>query len=135
MRIVTLSEKFWREYAKTPELMDKPGRPYCCLVLDLEGFTFCIPFRHHIRHPFAFKTVGDRGIDFSKSVVVLDDSYIDDARVDAKEYSIIIQNEDRIIASFLKYLRRYRRALKHKDNPRSSYILRYSTLQYFDGWR
>ena len=65
VEINQLSEEFLREYpaSQYPELMCKQGRPYSCLLLDLDfGYIICIPYRSSIRHKNAFLFTGtERG--------------------------------------------------------------------------
>ena len=133
LEIITLSDKFFEDYSGYSEFMEKSKRPYFCLFIELDGLTYASPLRHHFKHPFGFHTIGEGGLDFSKSIVVKDKSYISNfvPRIDTREWKIIRMNADDIISQFIIYLRKYKRALKHKDNPRSQYILKYSTLLYF----
>ena len=57
VEINQLSEEFLREYpaSQYPELMCKQGRPYSCLLLDLDfGYIICIPYPSCIQHKNAF---------------------------------------------------------------------------------
>ena len=134
MLLKILSEKFFSSYADCRELLKKKNRPYACLTLELDGLLFAIPFRHHIRHPYAFHTIGEAGLDFTKAVIISNPDYLsaDTPTIDSKEFSILKRNENKIRYDFSKYVRQYRRAMKHRDNPRSASLLRYSTLQYFE---
>lgn len=53
MRLVILSESFYEKYAGCKEILKKTDRPYLCLTVKINGKTFAIPFRHHIRHPLS----------------------------------------------------------------------------------
>ena len=78
MKLVILSDRFYEKYNNCPELLEKKDRPYYCVALEVDGRTFAIPLRHHIKHPFCFHTVGNAGLDFSKAVTITDPSYIAD---------------------------------------------------------
>ena len=80
-------------------------------------------------------TIEDRGLDYTKAIIIEDQAYIspNPAIIDTAEWNIIKKNENEIFYGFRKYYRQYCRALKHPDNPRSEKILKYSTLQYFEG--
>lgn len=134
MRLIKLSEKFYSTYANCSELMDKENRPYLFLSVRINEKDFAIPLRHNINHPFCFLTTPPAGLDFSKAVVISDNSYIatDAPRISSIEWQIIIRNEERIIHEFRKYIRRYQRAKRHPNIQRNLLILEYSTLQYFD---
>lgn len=133
MKLIILSTLFYAKYQGCPEIMKKSDRPYYCVSVKIDSREFAIPLRHHINHPYAFITIGERGIDYSKAVLIDDPSYIspDKPRIDSVEWRILQKNENRIFYEFRKYVGQYRRALLHKDNPRSENILRFSTLQYF----
>ena len=133
MRIVLLSDIFYDHYGTYPEILSKPERPYACLTVKVDGLIFAIPFRHHINHKFAYITYGQCGLDFSKAVIISDDSYIaGEAIVDRKEWDIINRNEHIIVYRFKQYISQYKRAARRRDNPHSMRYLRYSSLQYFE---
>lgn len=134
MLLKILSENFYSTYANCTELLKKKNRPYACLTLEVDGLLFAIPFRHHIRHTYAFHTIGEAGLDFTKAVVISDPNYLsaDTPTIDGKEFAVLKRNENKIRYDFCKYIRQYRRAMKHRDNPRNANILKYSSLQYFE---
>lgn len=134
MKLIILSKLFYQKYGNKPEILKKEDRPYACLTVTIDGKLFAIPLRHNINHPFCYSTVFPAGLDYSKAVVIETNDYISQDRpwIDTKEWSIIKKNESDIIFGFKKYLRSYKRALKHPDNPRSLLLLKYSTLQYFN---
>ena len=134
MKLVILSSSFYDKYKDKHEILHKDSRPYVCLTLRVEDQTFAIPLRHHINHPFAFRTVGEAGLDYTKTVLIESEAYIsaDTPRIDTVEWNIIKRNEEKILYEFRKYLRKYKRAQAHPDNPRSDYIVKYSSLQYFE---
>ena len=134
MLLKILSENFYSTYANCTELLKKKNRPYACLTLEVDGLLFAIPFRHHIRHTYAFHTIGEAGLDFTKAVIISDPDYLsaDTPTIDGKEFAVLKRNENKIRYDFSKYIRQYRRAMKHRDNPRNANILKYSSLQYFE---
>ncbi len=134
MQLKILSEKFYKTYSHCEEILKKENRPYACITIELDGLLFAIPFRHHIRHQYAFHTVGEAGLDYSKTVVITDASFLsnDKPSIENIEFSIIKRNEQKIRYGLTKYIRQYKRAMKHRDNPRSEHILKYSTLKYFE---
>ncbi len=133
MKMILLSTVFYNKYGNKPEIMQKDTRPYACFTILVDGIQFAIPIRHHIHHPYAFITIGDGGLDYTKAVVIEDPSYISStpAIIDTAEWNIIKANSNTIFYEFRKYFRQYLRALKHPNNPRSQKIIRYSTLQNF----
>lgn len=134
MKLIILSENFYAKYKNCKEVLKKENRPYYCITIKVEGHTFAIPLRHHIRHAYAFFTIADAGLDFTKAVIVDDSSFISDDQptIDSKEWNTIRSNEDTIFKGFSRYIRQYKRALLKKDNPRSVRLIQYSSLQYFD---
>lgn len=134
MRLIKLSSIFYNTYSDCDELMKKRGRPYLFLTVLIDDVQFAIPLRHNINHSFCFHTIPPAGLDYSKSVVVADKSFIDAdmPHLHPDEWRIIAKNEARIMHGFRMYLRKFRRARRHPDEPQNARLLKYSTLQYFD---
>ena len=120
MKIKILSQKFYDAYSDCSEILKKETRPYACLTIEIDGVLFAIPFRHHIRHPYSFHTLGEAGLDYTKTVVISDDGYLTDEHpsIDGKEFAIIKRSEQKIKYGLKKYVNQYRRAMKHRDNPK-----------------
>ena len=68
MRLIYLSEKFYEKYGNYPEILKNDSRPYTCLEIKIDGKTYAIPLRHHITHKYAFLTIGNQGLDYTKAV-------------------------------------------------------------------
>ena len=134
MRLKILSAKFYDTYSHCEEILKKTNRPYACLTIELDGLLFAVPFRHHIRHPHAFYTIGEAGLDYTKSVIITDSQFLSDDRpsIENKEFAIIKRNEQKIRYGLSKYINQYKRSMKHRNNPRSENILKFSTLKYFE---
>lgn len=73
-KIVFLTNSFYQDHPNPPfkEMEQKQNRPYIVFLVEIEGHTWAIPFRSHIRHGYAFFTDAENkcGIDYSKAVVV-----------------------------------------------------------------
>ena len=134
VKLALLADKFYAEYSGCREILQKRNRPYACLTIEVDGVLFAIPFRHHIGHRYAFITYDDCGLYYTKAVVVKDKSYLDGAKptIERKEWDIIRKNESKILYEFKGFVNQYRRAMQHRDNPRSKNLLKYSALQYFE---
>ena len=134
MKLTRLTHEFYNTYKDCKEILKKKDRPYACLTIEVDGLLYAIPFRHHIAHKYAFKTIGEAGLDYTKAVVITSIDYLEtgEARIETAEFNIIKRNEAKIRYDFKKYVNQYRRAMKHRDNPRSHNILAYSALQYFE---
>ena len=134
MKLKILSKKFYSTYSDCKEILKKSERPYACLTIEVNSTLFAIQFRHHIRHKYAFFTIGEAGLDYTKAVVISDPSHLapDEPTIESKEFAIIKKEEQQIIYGFKKYVNQYRKAMKHRDIPRNANILKYSALQYFE---
>lgn len=134
MKLKILSKDFYDTYAGCKELLKKANRPYACLTIEVDDILFAIPFRHHIRHKYAFHTIGEAGLDYTKAVIISESRFLSEDRptIESKEFAIIKKNEQKIRYGLKQYVHQYKRAMKHKGNPRSANILKYSALQYFE---
>ena len=137
MKFVFLSRKFYDDHSHCPEIEQKIDRPYAQIVIELNGLLYAIPFRSHIRHPFAFITDKENqcGLDFSKTVVILDLDYIDQTRhphIRPNEFKAVRNKEHEIKTGLTRYIKRYKKAASRKDVDRNARLCEYSTLQYFE---
>lgn len=133
MRFVYLTEAFYAHYRNCSEILEKTARPYACLEVEIDGFTFAIPFRHHIRHKYAFHTLGEAGLDYSKAVVVNNPEYIEEftGEIDTRELNALKGRDTLIVNGMRKYYNLFLKAKKFPDNPHYAGIKRCSALQYF----
>ena len=133
MKLIILSDVFYSNYGNYPEVLKKTDRPYYCISLRIEGHQFAIPLRHHINHAYAFKTIGEAGLDYTKAVLIDNEAFVSDENptIDTREWRIIRSNADAIYKGFHKYYRQFIRALSKPNNPRSIRLIKYSALQYF----
>ena len=137
-----LTEDFYKDYPKEryPEIEQKSGRPYIVLLMKIDDNTFAIPLRTNIRHRYCYKfkktgrsTNSATGIDYSKAVLILKETYLGtETDIDDKEY-LEIQNKGYfIIKQFKKYVYGYIAYLKYGGNQYIEKKYRYSTLKYYD---
>lgn len=146
--IHSLSAQFFADYpnAQYPEIAQKKDRPYSCLLVEyLDDLFICIPFRSHVRHPYAyhFKSSarsqrGRSGLDYTKSILIKNNDYLDTsmpALVDQDEFKETMINLPRIVQGAFDYISDYKDDLNgvRKLHPRE-WQRRYgrSTLPYFD---
>ena len=146
--IYRLSDKFRHDYppAAYPELLEKSGRAYACLLIDThQGYYICVPYRSNIKHKnaFIFKGTnrshkGHSGLDYSKIVIIADSDYIDfatEAVIDSDEYSKTKRLINIIASGAVAYVEHYVRHINGEE-PLSSKdynrIYGKSTLPYFD---
>lgn len=109
-----LTDLFYQKYTAQdyPEIEHKKERP---------------KFKHSDRD-----TKSSTGLDYSKTVVLNDESYIgDDAVIDNKEYVELNNKYFFIIRQFENYLRGYRKYAGGEANEFESKKYRFSTLKYF----
>lgn len=146
-QIYLLSEKFIKDHPLSvfPELMYKKGRPYTCLLIETHAdYLICVPFRTSINHPYAFHFKDTKrskkshsGLDYSKSVIIKDDDYIDSKTpvvVDQDEFREVMKNLPAIVENVLFYVDTY---INHKNGTAVIHqrmydrMYSYSSLQYF----
>ena len=144
--ICQLTKDFIIDYpsVKYPELMNKLGRPYSCLLVDTHyDYYICIPFRSHINHKNSFMFYGTirskrakSGLDYSKIILINKDNYISNKNtvVDNDEYNEVIKNDVQIVSEVVKYIDDY---INHVSGIRLIHPkqfdrkYKFSTLPYF----
>ena len=137
-----LSKDFYDVYTKTsyPELECKETRPFLVLLVKINDLKFAIPFRSNITHNFCYKfensnriSKSSTALDFSKSIIVKDDVYLDNyAFIDKEEYKELNSKIYFIISKFKKFLLTYVKIKESYDKNSYKYkLLNYCTLQYF----
>ena len=134
MKFFLLKNQFYSDYSNCPEILKKTNRPYVVFLLTLNNLTFAVPVRSHINHKYSIKTVRNKGLDFSKAVVINDNQrYISrrHAYIDNREYQIIMGQKWKIIQKMKDYIRKYKEALKNISIPANKILCDSSSLQYF----
>ena len=136
-----LTEHFYQDYPHSlyPEIEQKKGRPYVVLLVEINNNLFAIPLRTNIRHSFCYKfkntgrsTNSSTGIDFTKAIVVLKQSYLgEETSIDDKEYLEIQKKAFFIISQFRKYVEGYVMARTTETNPYLKKKYKYTSLDYF----
>ena len=138
-RFVFLSKKFYNTYptSQYPEMEQKQNRPYIQVYVEIDGVQYAIPLRSDIYHPHVFWTDKENhcGVDFSKAVVVTDESYIDfstEPHLRQNEFNALRGKDFKIKSKMEKYIADYKKAKKDLSNPINQTLVKYSTLQYFE---
>ncbi len=135
-----LSDKFYQKHAAHKEILQKYGRPYCIIVIQIDGINIGIPFRSYIKHQYAFFTElkqpdkqARAGLDYTKSVVLDMEEDISDVRavIRREDYKALLGREYRVTTGFLKFLKRYKEAVKFPGRPENKFVVQNSSLQYF----
>lgn len=137
MIYIFLSDEFYRDYGKLPEIAQKSSRPYVQVAVRIDGVMYAVPMRSHIRHSHAHITDPENncGLDFTKTVVVTKDTYILHGvkpQIRQKEFDALRGQEYRVKEELRRYIRQYKKAKKRLDVPRNRQLCQYSTLQYFE---
>lgn len=140
-RLHYLSKKFYDKYNITvyPEIEHKALRPYIVLLIEIDDNTFALPLRTNIKHGNCYKfqyssrpTESVTGIDFSKAVIINDNSYIGDiAEMDNKEYVELNNRIAFIISKFRTYVKGYYTFASGKAHEKQAKKYKYTTLKYF----
>ena len=135
MKFIFLTDKFFEKYSQCHEIEMKKERPYAITcIIKYQNITFAIPIRHNIKHPFKITTIENRCLDLSKTIVILDKTYINNtitAYISSDEYMILLKKESHIKKELQKYIKLYKKAIKNLEIPRNKNLCEKSTLQYF----
>ncbi len=137
-----LSTKFYTQHAPTlKERLLKDTRPYCVLLIEIKGLKFALPLRSNLpkREGVGIKTIENpnnkgrfKGIDFSKAILITDDSLLKPDMVQLKDKQELLNiqgNQKRIVREFKKYVSGYITAMKNNKTLDSKY--EFTTLQNY----
>lgn len=139
--IKKLEESFYKENPLKESLHDGSNgdieqnkiRGYGVLIVRInEGMLFGIPLRSHISHHNGYITIGEKGLDYTKSVIIKDLSYIssESFKIPQEQYIKIKEKNLYIRERFEKYVKKYIKAVNRNDkNILKEY--KYSTLQNY----
>lgn len=147
MQFYYLTDEFFNDYSITtfPEFERKSNRPYKVLITKYNSHNVAIPLRSNVRHDNKIATIGDKGLDFSKAVILLKDTYINltvIVPVDNSEISILSRHGEHVIQShFIRYTKKYKNDFTRLNTGKLAYgsvgyrmcynTVHRSTLQYF----
>ncbi|MEX6755007.1 type III toxin-antitoxin system TenpIN family toxin [Pseudomonas aeruginosa] len=141
MLIQKLEDAFFNENVHLEEVLDKrhgqwdgeKKRGYGILLIEHNNLRFGIPLRSHISHSACFKTVGTKGLDFSKAVLLTKDEYISQApfMIPSDEYVKIKDRTHFIQNKFSKYVDKYVLSVKKSDTNALNINYRFTTLKNY----
>ena len=109
MNFFLLENNFYKDYSNCSEILKKTNRPYAVFLIKLNNLTFAVPVKSHITHKYSIKTIGNKGLDFSKAVVINDiQRYISKkhAYIDNYEYQIIMEQKWKISKKMEDYIKK-----------------------------
>lgn len=133
MKISKIKKSFFDDNQGLVEILDKgENRGYGIAIVYISNcIKFGIPLRSNMRHKSGFKTVDQKGLDYSKAIIIPDDKYIDSVfNIPSDEYKKIQDTENFINKKFKKYVERYIKAINNKDEN-IIWEYRFSTLQNY----
>lgn len=140
MLIQKLEESFFVENTHLVEVLDKKNdvwdgekkRGYGILLITHKYLRFGIPLRSVIKHSACFLTEKQKGLDYSKSVLLLKDEYISQSpfMIPPDQYVKIKDRTHFISVQFSKYVDRYIYAVGKADQNILNHY-RFSTLQNY----
>jgi len=121
MAFFYLTPEFYEKYKNCKEILQKQKRPYAVHLIRYNNLIFAIPVRSNINHNFSYKTIGSKGLDFTKTVVIIDEKYLSNnkAVINHEEYLKLDKNRKFIEKKMLSYLRIYEKALKTPDTNKN----------------
>ncbi|MBY5721238.1 hypothetical protein HFO33_32565 [Rhizobium leguminosarum] len=141
MDIKKLTEAFYAENSHLAELLDKTAagsvdekvRGYGIALVKARTLRFGIPFRSRISHNHCFKTSQQKGLDFSKSVLLEKDDYIspDPFKIPVPEFLLVREKSVFIEKQFNKYVERYVKATAEGKETLLAREYRFTTLQNY----
>lgn len=126
MELKKLEELFYTENTHLVEVLDKSSagqwttnktRGYGIVICSYKELRFGIPLRSNIKHRSAFLTNENKGLDFSKCVLLLKDEYIsvDPFLIPQDEHNLILSKSHHIKQRFSKYVEHYVHGHKKTD--------------------
>ena len=128
MRFVLLRYDYLTQHP-TIEALDK-SRPHAIVLIEVNELQFAIPLRTNLTHKHGLKTVKTGGLDYSKALLIFDESDISrDIKLESpEEFRAINEREAKIVKDFTKYVNRYVTARRKPDYNIIKREYRYSTL-------
>lgn len=146
MDIKKLTPEFYNDHRNLKQALDNydnnwsadKQRGYGVVLFQHGKLIFGIPIRTSINHSGSFitehsarKNNRGKGLDFSKALLIPSQDYIsqDSFFIPKKEFVFIQKNEHKIVNKFIKYIKKYAKAVIMEDNNiLTSLEFRHTTL-------
>jgi len=138
LNYIFLTQQFYTDYKNCTEIEQKQTRPYVQVYIKVNGVDFAIPMRSHIKHKdnvFWTDRQNQCGLDFTKAVVIEDKKYIDKTLtpyIRPHEHSALIGKEHEVKQGMTNCIANYKEAKNNPTRRGNVFLLKYSTLQYFE---
>lgn len=140
LKLVFLTDQFYNAYKNCPEIEQKETRPFIRIEIFLDGVLWAIPLRSNIAHQHVIWTDRENGCgaDLTKAVVIEDpEKYISDIKpyVRPNEFKVLKKIDAYYVSARMRtFISDYKKAKAEPFIPRNKFLLKYSTLQYFEDY-
>ena len=138
MKFIFLTEQFYDDYKMCLEIEKKSTRPYAQVHIEINNLQFAIPLRSgisHKQHVLWTNKEEKCGLDFSKSVVIVEDKYISKIRIPyirPIEFNALRGKEHIVKQKLIKHIYDYKKAKSNQSVERNRLLCQFSTMQYFE---
>ena len=139
MDIKKLDVSFYQQNEGLKETLFKPGeggdqRGYAIVLINVNGLTFGIPLRSHMKHKHGFSTNDEKALDYTKALIIHDPQHISGTfRIPHDEFVLIQESKAQILQEFEEYVGGYIHMIKTASPEAISKRLKYkfSTLKNY----
>ncbi len=147
MKILKLTPEFYDENKHLKEALDLvegewirgKDRGYGIAIIDVNGLRFGIPLRSNFtkrKQNSCFPTVngGNKGLDYSKAVLLEKDSYISEVafRIPPDEFKKVQNKSFYITKKFTQYVEKYMKGAKSRDRNILKHFEHSTLVNYHD---
>jgi protein AbiQ len=150
MQFNFLTYNFFKNNNHLKEIETKENRPYSVYVVTVNDLKFAIPLRSGIKHMHFYSSlgitkkeqinnirnrVGNCGLDYSKALLLSDDSYIrkdvEDVYISEAEHNYLKGKEHIVKNGMERYIKKYIKAYDKQHIFENKMLCLYSTLQNY----
>lgn len=143
MKLKKLSEDFYDDNKGLVEALDlldgewipDKTRGHGVVQIKFKELTFAIPLRSRIKHDASCLSVGEKGLDFTKALLITKPEYISEEsyKIPSKELYQLRVRKHTIAQRFEKYVNRYIKAKKINNKKVLNLpVYKYTTLQNYN---